>query len=186
MPGTGQIPLLIERLARILQNDAHIGGLKPTQWEALRYLARANRFSRSPSAVTLYLGMTKGTVSQSLATLERKGLVVKKGEAADRRSIRIDVTASGLRALERDPVAAMEAAVQRMSKADRAALSQTLEKVLQQLLQERGGRAFGACRTCRHFRKSHAQGAPHYCSLLGEKLSAEDGEHSCVEHELAA
>ena len=35
---------LLERLARLVHNDAHVDGLKPTQWESLRYLARANRF----------------------------------------------------------------------------------------------------------------------------------------------
>ena len=43
---------LIERLARVLQNDGHCDGLKPTQWEVLRYLSRANRFSCTPGAVT--------------------------------------------------------------------------------------------------------------------------------------
>ena len=48
MTSSQDMPVLLERLARVLQNEAHTGGLKPTQWEALRYLARANRFSRTP------------------------------------------------------------------------------------------------------------------------------------------
>ncbi|HIP78057.1 MAG TPA: MarR family transcriptional regulator, partial [Kiloniellaceae bacterium] len=65
MDTADDLGLLLERLARVLQNEAHSEGLKPTQWEALRYLSRANRFSRTPSGVTAYLGMTKGTVSQT-------------------------------------------------------------------------------------------------------------------------
>ena len=98
------IAILLERIGRVLQNDAHTHGLKPTQWEALRYLGRANKFSRSPSAVTAYLGMTKGTVSQTLAALERKGLIEKSSDPADKRNIHINLTSAGDELLEEDPV----------------------------------------------------------------------------------
>ena len=62
----------LERLARIMRAREHEGGLNPAQWEALRYLSRANRFSDSPGALTRYLGATKGTISQTLMALERK------------------------------------------------------------------------------------------------------------------
>ena len=87
------IVALLERLSRVLQNESHAEGLKPTQWEALRYLERANRFSRTPSGLTSYLGMTKGTVSQTLNALERKGLIRKTADKADRRQVHIDLTA---------------------------------------------------------------------------------------------
>lgn len=72
MRSVDDILILLERIGRVLQNDGHSEGLKPTQWEALRYFARANRFSRSPSALTAYLGMTKGTVSQTVGALEKR------------------------------------------------------------------------------------------------------------------
>ena len=36
---------LIERIARLMQAEEQKGPLNPAQWEALRYLAKANRFS---------------------------------------------------------------------------------------------------------------------------------------------
>lgn len=177
------IPLLLERFARILQNDAHHEGLRPTQWEALRYLARANRFSRSPGAVTTYLGMTKGTVSQTLGALENKGLIQKKSETADRRAVRLELTRLGLRMLEQDPLFEMERALEEFGRSDRAALAALLESVLVGMLEQRGGRSFGACKTCRHFCKNAKGGDPHFCNLLKLPLTKADSKQICVEQE---
>ena len=87
--GPERIAALIERIGRLLSTDAHAGGLLPVQWEALRYLGRANRFSRTPAALTAYLGLTKGTVSQTVHVLEAKGLVTKQVDPADRRGRRL-------------------------------------------------------------------------------------------------
>jgi len=180
------IPVLLERLARVLHNDAYRDGLKPTQWEALRYLARANRFSRSPGAVTAYLGMTKGTVSQTLNALERKALIKKTSDPTDRRNIHIEITAMGRKALRHDPVASLSFAIGQLSRADKAFLSDKLEFVLLTMLRERGGRPFGACKTCRYFKRRAPKGKPHYCSLLQEPRSDADDEAICVEQEVAA
>lgn len=63
---------LIERIARLMQAEEQKGPLNPAQWEALRYLAKANRFSRTPAALAEYLGSTRGTVSQTLIALEKR------------------------------------------------------------------------------------------------------------------
>ncbi|MEM7172975.1 MAG: MarR family winged helix-turn-helix transcriptional regulator [Pseudomonadota bacterium] len=183
----------LERLARLIQSDAHDAGLRPTQWEALRYLARANRFSRSPSAVTAYLGMTKGTVSQTLMALERKGLIGKKELAVDRRVVTLQITAKGKRTLEKDPLARVEAAVGKLKASETERLEEGLQAVLTRLLRDRDGRAFGACKTCRHFglapkpaTSGLASNAPFWCGLLEEPLSQDDSEQICVEQEDAA
>ena len=179
------MPVLLERLARVLQNEAHAGGLKPTQWEALRYLARANRFSRTPSALTAYLGMTKGTVSQTLGALERKGLVAKETDPADRRQVRIALTEAGGRLLEDDPIDGLSQATSALSESDRTALSASLQALLTETLDRRGGRPFGVCRTCRYFRPDDPDGAPHRCALLEAPLTDEDSGQICVEQEAA-
>ena len=77
----------LERLARVMRAREHEGGLNPAQWEALRYLNRANRFSNSPGALTRYLGATKGTISQTLMALERKGFIAKAERPGEKRSV---------------------------------------------------------------------------------------------------
>lgn len=183
MSSSHDLTILLERLARVLQNDAHAGGLKPVQWEALRYLARANRFSRTPSALTAYLGTTKGTVSQTLGALERKGLVTKETDPADRRQVRIALTEDGARLLDDDPILAVLQSTSGLSEPDKADIADGLHAILTETLRRRGGRPFGACRTCRFFKPDDPDGAPHRCGLLDAPLSAEDSEQICVEQE---
>ena len=179
------LTVFLERLSRVLQNEGHAEGLKPTQWDALRYLGRANRFSRTPSSLTAYLGMTKGTVSQSLNALERKGLVTKKVEAGDRRQLRVDLTPKGRRLLEQDPIAGLMAGAGKLPAAERRSLAQGLETLLAAALKRRGGRPFGLCRSCRYFQANDPEGAPHRCGLLDVPLSASDSGQICVEQEPA-
>lgn len=186
MASVDDILILLERIGRVLQNDGHSQGLKPTQWEALRYLARANRFSRSNSAVTVYLGMTKGTVSQTVSALEKKGLVEKATGDADRRQVQIEVTAKGQKLLNRDPLEALASSLSRLPASQRQELKDDLGDFLRATLRQRDGRPFGACKTCRYFQKNASGGAPHKCGLLEEPLSATDSEMICVEHEAAA
>ncbi len=84
---------LIERLDRLVRSGESGHGLNPAQWEALRYLARANRFSRNPAALADYLGSTRGTVSQTLIALEQKGHVARTSWAlhAGTRTLRVEV-----------------------------------------------------------------------------------------------
>ena len=177
------LAVLLERLTRLLQNDAHRDGLKPTQWEALRYLDRANRFSRTPGAVTAYLGTTKGTVSQTLSVLERKGLIRKTPLPSDRRNVRLSLTGKGRSQLERDPLRDLDAAAAALGARSRGATRGGLETLLQHALRQRGGRPFGVCRTCRFFQEDDERGEPHRCGLLDEPLSTADSTLICVEQE---
>lgn len=171
---------LVERIGRLLRAGDHATGLNPAQCEALRYLARANRFSRTPAALAGYLGSTRGTVSQTLLALEAKGLVEKQANARDARSVMLSLTRSGLAVLARDPVLDLARAIDQT--ADAAALADGLEAGLRASLAQREGRAFGACRTCRHFRKSvHPGTNPHRCALLDEPLSEPDSALICAE-----
>ncbi len=108
-PPALEIATRLERLGRLLRQAGHAGGLVPAQWEVLRYLARANRLSRSPGAVARYLGTTKGTVSQSLLTLQKKGLVTRRTSAVDERQVLLDLTEAGRAKLAADPLQALAA-----------------------------------------------------------------------------
>ena len=171
---------LIERLGRLLRAGDHADGINPAQAEALRYLARANRFSRTPAALADYLGSTRGTVSQTLIALEAKDLVEKQAKARDGRSVTLSLTRSGEAFLKKDAVRDLARALDRAEAA--APLADALEGALRGLLSARGGRAFGACQTCRHFRRDHRGGRqPHHCALLDEPLSEGDAALICAE-----
>jgi DNA-binding MarR family transcriptional regulator len=93
----------LERLTRLIRADEHTGDLNPAQWSALRYLSRCNRFSNAPAALTRYLGATKGTVSQTLIALQRKGLIEKSARPGEARSVVLSITEEGERRLQADP-----------------------------------------------------------------------------------
>lgn len=175
------ITALLERLARMLLTDGHSGGLKPAQWEALRYLARANRFSRTPGALASYLGSTKGTVSQTLMALERGGLVVKGTNPGDGRSVRVDLTPEALDRLTDDPIELLDRAVVALPAAIRAELDQGLRALIAKRLAQSGGKPFGICRSCRYFAANQNGGGRHHCRLLDEMLSEEDAGLICHE-----
>jgi DNA-binding MarR family transcriptional regulator len=176
---------LAERLARVIANEGHAHGLKPAQWETLRYLSRANRFSRTPGALTAWLGSTKGTVSQTVMSLERAGLVEKSANPGDGRSVRLALTPAGAALLEQDQLANLRATVDALPDRVRQGLETGLEALLSRQLAANGGRPFGLCRTCRHFAQDSAGTGRHYCDLLHMPLTDTDAGQICFEQQAA-
>lgn len=171
---------LIERLGRVLRSGDLEAGLQPVQWEAMRYLARANRFSRTPAALASYLGTTRGTVSQTVIALEAKGLVTKTRDARDGRSITLDLTAQGRNVLKTSALGLLATDIRAATDAEQ--LANDLDAVLRHALARRGHQPFGVCKSCVHFRPNLGPGERrHFCALLKEPLSDRDGELICVE-----
>ena len=163
-----------------------MAGLQPVQWETLRYLSSANRFSRTAAAVTAYLGLTKGTVSQTLMVLGTKGLIRKQVDPRDRRSKRLTLTAKGRRVLSKDPLLETEAALQGLPNKTRQTLASGLDELLRARLEAQDRQPFGQCRDCLYFARRHPDGAPHFCELLNEKLSTADAGAICFEQRAKA
>ena len=176
---------LLERLSRLIHGDGFDAGLKPVQWETLRYLQRANRFSCTPGALTAYLANTKGTVSQTLNALQRKGLVEKHSAPRDRRSVRLALTSAGSELLAQDPLEPTRQALRGLGDTRLQPFIGDLETLIGERLKQNQGRPFGLCNQCRHFRHSADKTSPYYCQLLREPLSNTDADKICLEQEPA-
>ena len=74
---------LLLQLGRFVQSHAYDGELSPAQWMALRYFARANSFSRNPSAFAEFQATTRGTASQAIKALEASGYLVRDRSKVD-------------------------------------------------------------------------------------------------------
>lgn len=98
----------LDLMSRLLTASCYCHGLNPAQWSALRYFADADDKESTPSAFARTHRATKGTVSQTLIALARKGLVEKITDAKDGRSITVKLTATGTALLEKDPWRAFE------------------------------------------------------------------------------
>lgn len=176
----------MERLARLMRSGEHGGGLNPAQREALRFLARANRFSNSPGALTRYLGATKGTISQTLMALERKGFIGKAARDGEKRSVALVLTAKGEDALTRDPWSKLANAAEDLGGKTRRRLAKGLRDLLAQELQRGEHLSFGLCASCRFFRERGREDdpkGPHHCMFFDVPLTAAESRKICVEHE---
>jgi MarR family transcriptional regulator, negative regulator of the multidrug operon emrRAB len=112
--------------------EGHQFGLSDREWMALRFLARANRFSRTPSALAIFLGTTRSGTSEIAAQLRKKGLVIPEPSAQDRRSVTLSVTAQGKKFLDRDPINALRDRIEALTIDDRSQLRRSLRQVLVQ------------------------------------------------------
>ena len=176
MTSPNHIIALIKRLARLDSSEVWETDLNPAQIAALEYLANANSFSRAPSHVAEYLGTTRGTMSQTLKALTRKGYIVEHRSDADRRSISHDLTDAGKDLVARH--GSLAKIIGALPSDQKTTVKSTLSDILTQQLAANGGRAFGICKSCKYHRTTGNQA---YCSLLSVQLSVEETELICHE-----
>lgn len=171
---------LIERIANLLRQEARLAGaelgLQPIQQEVLHYLSRCNRYSDNPLGVAEYLGITKGTLSQTLKVLENKGLIEKHKDEQDKRLIHLVLSDEGKRFTRQAIPPKLFS--QALGKVNTNQLDTALTELLRhyQLKSDRLG--FGVCRHCQH-----NQPGPHgfTCGLTGEPLKKRELELLCRE-----
>ncbi len=174
---SNRLHTLIDRLSRVLASDDWADGLNPAQRSALSFLARANRFSRSPSHLADYMCTTRGTASQTLKALAGKELIERDAPTGDKRSIAYRLTASGAKiagrteASQRKPTAP--------GNADDQKLEEGLTALLRAQLKAHSFRSFGICKTCKYH---DADGGKRYCRLLEVTLTQQDATQICTEH----
>lgn len=176
---------LIDRLSRLTRELQYVDGLNPAQWEALRFLSRANRYSRTPGAVAQFLGATKGTISQTITALENKGLLERRPSDRDKRVCLIDVTEKGRDQIARDPVRRIEQAVGAMDSQTGAAMVQGLSRLLAALQNDADAPLFGVCVACCRHLSPHdgcGKGEVGRCGVTGEALDSDDAARICVNY----
>ncbi len=180
METTEQIRSLINRLSRLDSAQVWEGALNPAQSAALDYLGRANRFSRSPSHVADFLGTTRGTTSQTLKSLLRKGFVSEERSDMDKRSISYQLTDVGRNATETNSL--LRTALEGVPSDDLVQIEASLRGLLNTAVRKNGSKPFGICHTCRHFKPRPSGG---YCELLHVALDPPETEQICHEQEPA-
>lgn len=174
---------LVNRLCRIAHAAQFADGLNPAQWEALRYLSRANRYSASPGALAEYLGTTKGTASQTLISLETKGMVARVRSELDRRKVRLTLTDAGRARLGRDPLCIIELAGAEIPDDQRALVLSAMSGVVDNLCHQNGDARFGVCEECRHKEGGCEDGCADdevLCGLTRETLDQDELTQICV------
>ncbi len=177
----------IERIAALIRAEERRRcaelGLQPVHLQILDYLSMCNQYSDTPAAVSKYLGMTRGTVSQTLLLLEKKGMVIKTPDRLDKRVIHLQITAAGESLLKQaKPLDLFHRAAQLLTQQQNAAECEVFFlQALSALQKANHTQSFGLCHTCRYFTPQNS-GA--MCGLTGANLSQYESEKICQEHSL--
>lgn len=182
-----QIFDLIDRIGQLLrQQQRELGsqlGLQPIHLQVMHYLSQCNRYSDTPLAVTKYFGTTKGTISQTILVLTKKGLVKKTVDSDDRRIVHLGLTAKASKMLN-----VMHESIDLRQLLNSVGLEniditeQALKKILINLQKANDHYSFGECFTCRHFQKEASNN--YRCGLTQEPLKEPVIIKICVEHEI--
>lgn len=176
---------LLERISNLLRAEQRLVGnefgLQEVHLQVLLYLSQCNRYSNTPLGVAEYLNATKGTISQSLKVLEKKGYIVKEADANDRRVVHLILTTQGQKLLKQVvPPPLFTNAVKELSDEQVKSLETQLSLLLSKLQKTNQSRSFGVCHTCRFFLREEDG---FRCGLTQESLSHDDSFRICREHE---
>lgn len=176
---------LVERHGTLLRTAIRRLGtayrLQPVHVQALMYLQQANRYSNTTQALTEFLGLTKGTVSQSVMLLSRKRLIERYMDERDKRIVRLSLSAKGERLLlELQLALDWQAATRDISSTRLKSATRVLRDTLHALQMVNGGRSFGNCHNCEYYWK---EGLRIYrCGFTGERLSSAETYKICRLH----
>ena len=121
---------LMLQVARKVEAEANASELKPAQWAALRYLAKAAPSARTNNAFARYHQTTTGTVTLTLKALFEKGLLRREGDPSDKRLVRFEITEAGREALRHDPVRSLVKDIRGLQPDQRAGLLDALTDLL--------------------------------------------------------
>src|SRR5256886_7207460 len=141
---------LVLQVGRLVQAEGYDGELSPAQWMALRFFARANPFSRTPSAFAEFQATTRGTATQAIKALEAGGYLIRQPFKTDGRSVSRRLTSKGKKALARDPFEVLVRAVDSLDATERTAMHHALHQVLTTVAASGAHRRFGGCQDCAH------------------------------------
>lgn len=174
-----QLAEQIVHLARLVHGGATDQCLTPAQWTALRYFARANRFSRTPSAFSEFNATTRGTASQTVKSLITLGLLERHANQSDGRSALIEVTQKGHAKLQEDPLSALTGAIRNLPEAQQAMFNAILARLTTALARARTAPVFGACNDCSHCDTTGS--GPAYCRCTQTLLAEAEMGALCVD-----
>ncbi len=173
---------LVERLGNLMRTEMRKAGseesLQPVHLHALIYLSKANRYSNTPQALADYLGLTKGTVSQTLLLLDRRGLIERFEDDIDRRVVRLRLSSAGEQLLaESQPALAWQNATRNISPNRIRNATSALREALVTLQVDNEAAVFGVCSSCSWCQKLSQR--IYRCGQMGDRLSGPETRKLC-------
>lgn len=165
--------------------QANERGLQAVHLQILHYLTRCNHLSDSFTSLCQFLGQTKGSLSQSVSLLEKKGLITKEIDQKDRRKSHLKLTSEG-KYLAEDIRHPFYAGAQELSEKKQQKLTDLLATLVQHTKKTEGHPIFGTCKQCKHLvtkNKRRKKKCTYTCGLIQDSLPSSSLNKICVHFE---
>jgi DNA-binding MarR family transcriptional regulator len=181
----------LERIANVLRSDRwralEKSPLNPTQAQILTFLLGRESKGARVNAIAQHIGVSQPTATDSIISLEKKGLAKRHPDPGDRRAVDVAPTEAG-RALVQEISAhttATDRALAALSDAEQRELLGLLVKIIRNLQNEGTIAPQRMCVTCRYFRPHVYEDAraPHHCAYVNAPFGAESLRLDCEEHD---
>jgi DNA-binding MarR family transcriptional regulator len=125
------------QIGRVAESLGYAGGLKPSQWTALRFFATAVPQQRTVSGLAEFHATTRGAASQMVEVLVGKGLLTRQLQARDRRVVLLSPTPLALNLLAADPMNELTNLIDGLGQDEQYVLADLLGRILKGMLQKR-------------------------------------------------
>jgi DNA-binding MarR family transcriptional regulator len=122
-------------------------GLRPAQWDTLRFFGTAPPRDRTVSGFALFRKTTMGTASMTVSGLVKKGLLTR-GEKEVQRNVNLDITALGHQYLHSDPLNDLTLAISELSPERQEILNEALQFLLVSVSADWGSAQNGETNEC--------------------------------------
>jgi len=179
--GLNNLLTLIDSIGNLLRSEEKKFlkplGLMPIHLNVLNYLSTCNRYSNNPAALTRYLGNTKGTTSQSVNVLEKKGYIIKEKTEDDKRVVKLNLTKKAEELLDQ---LGFDDSENFFNDKSIEVSESVLTNILKSLQLSNQIRTFGVCKTCDFLID---EGDGFRCGLTQDRLHDFEIEQICQEHE---
>jgi DNA-binding MarR family transcriptional regulator len=183
----------LDRIAAALRADqwsaAGSASLNPTQVQVLAFLAGRGEEGTRVKEIAGHLGVSPPTATDSIAALERKGLIEKQQDASDARATRVLINAAGRNVLRSTGMAhsATVAALAALPPDEQTELLILEIKVIRHLQETGAISPQRLCVSCHHFRPNAHDGSarPHHCTFVDAAFGNPDLRIDCHDHEPA-
>jgi len=130
------VALGLEQVIRLHYSTCFRHGLKPAQWQALRYFAEAPPEQRTVTAFARHRASTMGTASTTISTLVKKGYLARDYGTGVPRNRGLHLTDTGRELLRDDPIQGLVDAIAQLPAEERTAMARTLDAIRARLQDE--------------------------------------------------
>lgn len=178
----------LERIAQafrvLLWQESKEFLLSPIQVQVLIFLLHHSDEKRKISYLANEFNMTKATISDTIKTLEQKGLITKEYEQHDTRSYLIQLTKNGKDIAGKTSFFTREirTPIDSLHYEDKENLLLSLLNIIRHLNKSEVITIQRMCMSCLHYSSSE-NGKKHFCKLLNQNLHVADLRIDCPEHE---